>query len=98
MIPLLWASNFLPVMFSLDSQQPEAMQVRLLKSTERGTAPRRDGISTLIPQRVKPFSSLRQGIAIIIMAIISILAISAFFGRQVCRRVILSACASGRRM
>jgi len=38
MIPLLWASNFLPVMFSLDSQQPEAVQVRLLKSTERGAA------------------------------------------------------------
>ena len=68
MIPLLWASNFLPVMFSLDSQQPEAIQIILLKSTERGTTPRRDGISTLIPQRVNPTSSLRRGLATVPVA------------------------------
>ena len=82
MIPLLWASNFLPVMFSLDSQQPEAIQIILLKSTERGTTPRRDGISTLIPQRVNPTSSLRRGLATVPVAGRTALASTASVGRR----------------
>ena len=39
MIPLLWASNFPSVLLLRDSQQSETIQVYLLKSTERGTAP-----------------------------------------------------------